>query len=83
MLHPQLLFDGYRFDPKDRHHAVPVHAIKVQLKDSLPYLIPILQMRVDITFQTVFPTERCSQGISCIEDLIKEKLTHYLFGQNG
>ena len=56
------MFSGFRFDPKDPRYVVPVHALKVSLRDNLQSLIPVLQEGLDIAFQAAFPLEECSNG---------------------
>lgn len=65
LLQPHLLFDGFKFDPKDPRHAVPVQALRTQLRDNLHFLTPVMEERLGCVFQTTFPAKLCGNSKWC------------------
>jgi hypothetical protein len=62
---PHLIFNGFKFDPKDPRHTIPLRAMQVQLRDYLPSLIPSLQEETKVVFRIELPdTESSGEGIS-------------------
>ena len=59
---PHLIFNGFRFDPKDPRYSVALHAMKVKLRDNLPALIPELLRNTRKAFQIELPTDKYSHG---------------------
>ncbi|KAM0803173.1 cytochrome P450, partial [Usnea florida] len=57
---PHLIFNGFRFDPKDPRYSVALHAMKVKLRDNLPALIPKLLRNTGKAFQIELPTDKYS-----------------------
>ena len=57
---------------------MPVHALKVSLRDNLQYLIPVLQEGLDAAFREAFPVEKCTNGGYChhVEDYVSYLLTY-------
>ena len=57
---------------------MPVHALKVSLRDNLQSLIPVLQEGLDVAFQAAFPVEKCANGGYCrpVENSAYFLLTH-------
>ena len=52
---PHLIFNGFKFDPKDPRYSVPLHAMKVRLRDNLPALIPKLLRHTNNAIQIELP----------------------------
>ncbi|KAL8980437.1 MAG: hypothetical protein Q9205_004478 [Flavoplaca limonia] len=52
---PHLIFNGFRFDPKDPRFSIPLHAMKVQLRNNLQALIPLLRSYTAHAFSDEFP----------------------------
>lgn len=43
---PSLVFNGFKFDKKDPHHAIVLHSIQTDLRKHLPNLIPTFEQRL-------------------------------------
>ncbi|KAL8658029.1 MAG: hypothetical protein Q9226_001338 [Calogaya cf. arnoldii] len=54
---PHLIFNGFRFDPKDPRYSIPLHAMKVQLKSNLQALVPVLKSYTADAFRDEFPEQ--------------------------
>ncbi|KAL8962961.1 MAG: hypothetical protein Q9193_000718 [Seirophora villosa] len=52
---PHIIFNGFRFDPKDPRYSVPINAMKVRMRDNLPALIPRLVAYTNKSFQDELP----------------------------
>ena len=60
---PHLIFNGFKFDPKDPRYSVPLHAMKVKLRDNLPALIPKLLRHTGNAIEIELPTNRFKNGL--------------------
>lgn len=52
---PHIIFNGFKFDPKDPRYSIPLNAMKVKLRDNLPALIPKLLINTKKAFQSELP----------------------------
>lgn len=59
---PHLIFNGFRFDPKDPRYSVPLNAMRVKLRDNLPILLPDLLRHMKKAFHIELPTDKCNKG---------------------
>ncbi len=62
---PHLIFNGFKFDPKDPRYSVPLNAMKVRLRDNLPALIPNLLKNTRKAFQSGLPADKARKGLIC------------------
>ena len=56
---PHLIFNGFKFDPKDPRYSVPLHAMKVKLRDNIPKLLRHTGNAIEIEL----PTNRFKNGL--------------------
>ncbi|KAL9608748.1 MAG: hypothetical protein Q9167_006420 [Letrouitia subvulpina] len=59
---PHLIFHGFKFDPKDPRYSVPLHAMRVDLRDHLQALTPSLLRSLNKAFQSELADDKCTNG---------------------
>lgn len=71
---PHLIFNGFKFDAKDPRYVIPVHAMKVDLRNNLQALIPSLRENLQSSFRAVIPIhDKHDEGstlISCTTEVV-------------
>ncbi|EDN95672.1 predicted protein [Sclerotinia sclerotiorum 1980 UF-70] len=57
-----IIFHGFKFDPKDPRHTIPVHSLRVLFKKNIHSVIPLLKSEVSLVFEQEFENATNNSG---------------------